>query len=181
MGIDPLQLDYTQTTDEIRALRDVRFRLLAFVPTVAAGAVALLSRSPKAGELVAVGLVGLVATIGIVVYESRNAALTAYAVRRAQAIEAQLGMACVGSRPGGFFNERPAAGLRGLGAVYGAAVGGWSYVVAWGALHAWHVGHAQRLGGIVGVAAALVVAASVERARPRGAKRTEVAAAPAAQ
>jgi hypothetical protein len=173
MGDDALQLDYTQTTEEIRALRDVRFRLLAFVPTVAAGAVGLLSQRPKAGELVAVGLVGLAATVGIVVYESRNAALTTYAVRRARMLEARLGI--------GLFTDRPAGRPRGLGAVYGAAVGGWSYVVAWGALHAWHVQHAQQLGGAVGAAAAVVVAWRIEAARPGSTERTGASPVPTAQ
>jgi len=66
------------------------------------------------------------------------------------------------SAPGGLYTERPghdvrvfglalAGHERGLAVVYGAALAGWSYLVAWGALRALDVGSAQKIGGIVGI------------------------------
>src|SRR5205809_514200 len=85
---DRLRLDYDQTTQLLRALMDVRFKLLGFVP--------------------------------------------------------------VGQH-------------RGLGLVYGAAISGWSYLVAWGALKALEVDDARKLGGAIGALAGIVVLAEVER------------------
>jgi hypothetical protein len=135
-----LRLDYGQTTGLLRDLNDVRFKLLAFVPTVSGAAVALLSRNPDTAELVGVGAIGLAATVGIVLYELANAQLYDYAAARAR----ELGL------PAAKHNS-------GLALVYGAAIGGWSYLLAWGALHAWGVDEAQRIGGLVGLVAAVGV------------------------
>jgi hypothetical protein len=75
MAGDPLErprLDDGQTIELLRALTDVRFELLAFVPTIAGTAIGLLARAPSAGALMGVGAVGMVATLGIVAYELRN-------------------------------------------------------------------------------------------------------------
>jgi len=165
-----LRLDYSQTTDLLRSLTDVRFKLLAFVPTISGAAVGLLSRSPGAAELLAVGALGLVATLGIVVYELANTQIYDYAVHRAQELETQLGFVSLFNPPGpgGLFRERPGRELRifrlaatghdrGLALVYSAAIGGWSYLVAWGALHALNVSNAQKTGGAIGAAAGLLV------------------------
>jgi|tagenome__1003787_1003787.scaffolds.fasta_scaffold20922645_3 hypothetical protein len=165
-----LELDYAQTTELLRGLTDARFKLLAFVPTVCGAAVAFLSRAPNAAELLAVGAIGLVATLGVVIYELRNTQVYDYALYRAQALEAQLQQVSIfdPARPGGLFSERPGRDLRlfglavaghdrGLALVYSAAIGGWSYLVAWGALHALGVGEPQKLGGAVGVLAGVAV------------------------
>jgi hypothetical protein len=161
---EPLRLDYDQTTDLVRSLTDVRFKLLAIVPTISGAAVAFLSRGRPAGELLAVGLLGLAATLGVVLYEVRNTQLYDYAIRRAKELEARLGAVSIydASGPGGLFTERPGRDIRvfglalagherGLAIVYGAALAGWGYLVAWGALRALDVGSAQKIGGIVGV------------------------------
>ncbi len=59
-----LRLDYDQATELIRALMDVRFKLLALVPTFAGAAVAFLGSHRAAAELLALGLLGLLATSG---------------------------------------------------------------------------------------------------------------------
>ena len=64
---DRLVLDYEQTTQYLRTLIDVRFRLLAFVPTVTGVAVAVIGRPRPASELLGVGVIGLLATLGIFV------------------------------------------------------------------------------------------------------------------
>jgi hypothetical protein len=135
-----LRLDYGQTTGLLRDLNDVRFKLLAFVPTVSGAAVGLLSRNPDTAMLIGVGAIGLAATIGIVLYELANAQLYDYAASRAQ----ELGLPAPKHH-------------RGLALVYGAAIGGWMYLLAWGALHSWDVGNAQKIGGVAGVVAAVAV------------------------
>src|SRR5262249_41108413 len=180
---DRLRLDYEQTTQLMRTLADIRFKLLAFVPTVSGAVVALFSRPRSAAELLAIGLLRLFATVGILLYELRNAQLLGAAVRRATAAERKLGLSPMldtdGPR-GGLFTERPRRMLtlfglvevrhaRGLGFVYGAALAGWTYLVVWGALRALDVGAARKIGGVAGLAVGLVVAAEVQRLGPRAA------------
>ena len=137
--------------------RTSRFKLLAIVPTISGAAVAFLSRGRSAGELLAVGLIGLVATLGVLLYEVRNTQLYDYAVQRAKELEARLGEVSIygSSGPGGLFTERPGRDIRvfglalagherGLAIVYGAAIAGWSYLVTWGALRALDVGAPRR-------------------------------------
>jgi hypothetical protein len=181
-GVELLRLDYGQTTDYLRTLSDTRFKLLAIVPTISGAAVAFLSRGRSAGELLAVGLIGLVATLGILLYEVRNTQLYDYAVHRAKELEGRLGEVSIygSSGPGGLFAERPGRDVRvfglalagherGLAIVYGAAIAGWSYLVAWGALHALDVGGAQKIGGIVGVVIGLLALVELLRIDARSA------------
>ena len=166
----------------MRGLTDVRFKLVAFVPTISGAAIAVLGHGRSTSELLAVGLLGLVATVGIVIFDLRNTQLLDYAVLRAQRLEERLGLASIfePGRPGGLFIERPGRDLRffglaavghdrGLALVYSAAIGGWCYVVAWGALRALDVGAARQLGGAVGVLGAVVVLLEFVRidGRPR--------------
>ena len=167
---DDLRLDYNETTDLMRGLTDVRFKLVAFVPTISGAAIAVLGHGRSTSELLAVGLLGLVATVGIVIFDLRNTQLLDYAVLRARSLEGQLGFVSIfePGRPGGFFTERPGRDLRffgvagvghdrGLALVYSAAIGGWCYIVAWGALRALGVGDARQLGGAIGLVGAFVV------------------------
>ncbi len=178
-GLSPterLRLDYQQTTDFLRSLTDVQFKLLALVPTLSGTAVALLGRSSSAVQLLALGVLGLTATVGILLYELRNSQLTDYAIRRAQRIEAALGLRSIrdGGASGGLFSDRPErtlriAGLaavnrdRGLALVYSAALAGWTYVVAWGFLRAVHAGNARSIGAAIGAAVGLLVLVEVTR------------------
>jgi len=180
---DRLRLDYEQTTQLMRALADIRFRLLAFVPTVAGATVALFSRPRSAAELLAIGLLGLFATIGILLYELRNSQIFDAVVHRATALERRLElspMLDVEGPRGGLFTERPSRMLtlfgmvevrhaRGLGFVYGAALAGWTYLVVWGGLRALDVGAARKIGGLAGIVVGLLVAAEVERIGRRAA------------
>ena len=166
---DQLSADYEQTTNLLRMLTDVRFKLLAFVPTISGAAIAVLGHGRSTAELLAVGLLGLMATLGVVVYELRNTQLYDYAVYRAKELERRLGSVSVfdETRAGGLFSERPGRNLRifglaavghdrGLSLVYGAAIGGWSYIVAWGALRGLGAGEARKLGGAIGVVVGLL-------------------------
>lgn len=184
-----LSTDYEQTTSLLRTLTDVRFKLLAFVPTISGAAVAVLGHGRSTGELLAVGLLGLTATLGVVVYELRNTQLYDYAVHRAKELERRLEHVSVfdETATGGLFSERPGRSIRifglatvghdrGLSLVYGAAVGAWSYVVAWGALRALGAGDARQFGGAIGAVVGLLTL--VEFLRIDG--RPDKAGAPAA-
>jgi hypothetical protein len=171
-----LRLDYEQTTQLLRTLVDVRFKLLAFVPTITGAAVGLIGQPRPAAELLGVGMLGLVATLGILVYELRNTQLHDALVHRAAELERQLGLRSVlgSSGPGGLFAELPGRTVRllgvfpisqdrGLALVYSAALGGWTYLAAWGALGAVELGDARALGAAIGVAAGILVLVEVER------------------
>jgi hypothetical protein len=189
---DDLRLDYNQTTDLMRGLTDVRFKLVAFVPTISGAAIAVLGHGHSTPELLAVGLLGLVATVGIVIFDLRNTQLLDYAVLRAKSLEEQLGFVSIfePGRPGGLFSERPGRDLRifglagvghdrGLALVYSAAIGGWCYIVAWGALRALDVGDARQLGGVIGVVGAIVVLIEFLRIDGRPDKHAPLAERPA--
>jgi len=164
-----LQADYQQTTDLLRTLTDVRFKLLALVPTLSGAAVAVLGHPSSAAELIAVGLLGLTATLGVLLYELRNSRLSDYALRRAQSIEAELGL--------GLYREAPVTRDRALSLVYSAALAGWSYLTSWGALHAVHVERARSLGGVIAVGLGLLVLVELTRVQePNGRRRLEVQA-----
>lgn len=89
---DKLKLDYEQTCQQIRAFTDIRFKLLAFVPTLTAAAVALLGNVTDPWRVLAVGLLGLSVTLGIAFYEMRNIVLYRAAIDRAKRLEASLGL-----------------------------------------------------------------------------------------
>jgi hypothetical protein len=183
-----LRVDYDQTTEMIRALMDVRFKLLAVVPTIAGAAVAFLGSRESAPELLGVGLLGLVATAGILLYDLQNTEVFDAMVRHAQALERLLGIQPPegASRQDGAlsqFGPRAHGRLfgivsigqdRALALVYGAALGGWSYLVVWGALRALDVAGARTVGAVVGAIATVLVIFEVERfgteaAKPRSA------------
>jgi hypothetical protein len=143
-----LRLDYERTTRLLTSLTDIRFRLLAFVTAFAGASIGLFGRNRPAAELLAVGLLGLTATLAIYLYELRNAQLYAAASERARALERQLGL------PDAFVVEQ-GGGL--LALVYGAALAGWSYLVSWGLLHAFDLGDAREIGLAVGAAVGLLI------------------------
>jgi hypothetical protein len=176
---DRLRLDYGETTQLLRSLTDVRFKLLAFVPTIAGAAVAFVGHPQPAAGLLAVGALGLVATVGVLLYELRNSQIHDEALRRAAVLEQRLGLRSSADpeRPGGLYSERPAADLdvlgvtvsrdRALAFVYGAALAGWTYLTAWGALKALHVHKARTLGGVIAIVVAVLVIGVLEQVRPR--------------
>jgi hypothetical protein len=150
---DRLRLDYEQTTQLLRSLTDIRFRMLAVVPTFAGASVGFFGRSRPAAELLGVGVLGLVATLGIFSYERRNTVLYAAAAERARELEQRLELA------GGLLDTHD----RGLALVYGAALAGWSYLVAWGLLRAIGVGNAREAGLAIGAAVGVLILAEAKR------------------
>ena len=103
--------------------------------------------------------------MGVLVYEIRNTQGYDYALRRAQELEARLGLVSISrdGGSGGLHTERPGRQDGGLALVYGAALAGWTYLVAWGALRALGVGNAKEAGGAVGLAVGILVAVELLR------------------
>jgi len=169
---EKLRLDYDTTVRVALAFADVRFRLLGLVPTISGAAIAIVSRGrPTAAELMALGTVGLVATLGLLVYELRNTQLYDAALARAGTLEGLLGLeggGLVGGRPKDGFRLFGAFDIshdRALGLVYAAALGGWAYLVVWGFAAAVHLTHPKAWGGGAGIVVGLIVLADLTRLR----------------
>jgi hypothetical protein len=170
LSTDPLRLEYDQTLQLVRSLTEVRFKLLAFVPTIAGFGVGFFGKPRPAAQLLAVGLIGLAATLGIFIYELRNSHIYAAAVRRAGEIEQTLGMSAGPSsllaerqqRTARLFGLLAAWQNRGVALVYGAALAGWMYLVAWGALRALDVSNARNTGAVIAVVLGVLVILDVE-------------------
>jgi hypothetical protein len=180
---DLVRLDYEQTTQLVRVLTEIRFKLLAFVPTIAGAAVAFLSDPGSASHLLALGLLGLAATLGIFLYELRNSQVYDAAIHRATVLERRLGIRSIvdETHVGGIFSERPRRSTtllgpasawhdRGLALVYAAALAGWTYLVGWGALAVAGLSGARNVGALLGAAAAVVVLYAVDRLGRRAEK-----------
>jgi len=154
-GDDRLRLDYEQTTQLLRTLTDIRFKLIAFVPTFAGASVGFFAHPRPAVELLAIGVLGLVATLGIFLYELRNSQIYATAARRAKDLERQLQLSGSGLD----------AHDRGLSLVYGAALAGWSYIVSWGLLREIGLDGARGIGLAIGGAVGALVVVESNRLR----------------
>ncbi len=189
---DRLRLDYEQTTGQINALTDVRFKLLGFIFTIATAAVAIVGAHPSTGALMGVGLLGLVATTGILLYELGNTQTLNAALFRAQLLERVLGLrgphgqtspAQVPGEPAEqhrLFGTVPVSQDQAVGLVYGAALGGWGYLFVWGALHGLHVSGARAIGGVIGAFWIVVVVREVARVSSETKKTAERLASDAA-
>ena len=182
---DRLRLDYDQTTAQISALTDVRFKLLGIVPTFAAAAVGLAGAHPSTGGLIGLGLLGLVATVGILLYELRNTETLAAALYHARDLGRMLELRAPDGRDGPegviglsehqhrLFGTLPIGQDHALGLVYGAALGGWSYLLVWGVLRGLHVGGARGIAGAIGACCAVAVVFEVGRISGEATKAAE--------
>jgi hypothetical protein len=135
--------DYEQTTQVIRLLTDTRFKLLAIVPVVTGFAVTLMTGAgADRGAQLAVGLLGALVTLGILLYDLRNSQLYDAAIHRAKRLEELLDfpVASNGRVSGGLYSERPSASEhlllifrikhdRGLALVYSASLAAWCYLI----------------------------------------------------
>jgi len=164
---DRLRLEYDRAVALFANLTDIRFKLLALVPTLSGAAVGLLHAGEAPVELLAVGLLGLSATLGVLVYELRNSEIRRAAGARIGAVEsAVIGRPLIENRALGaarLFGAIPLEQSIGLALVYGAAIAGWAYLVSWGALAAAHAGHSREIGVVIGGAVGLVVLFEVLR------------------
>jgi hypothetical protein len=166
-----LRLEYDNGSELLRALTETRFRLLALVPTVAGAVVALLNGHPSSVELLAIGLLGLCASLGVLLYEVRNGEIQRAVAQRVAEAERVLlphGPLVVAARSRllGFV---PVSRTGAVALVYGAALGGWGYLVSWGALRGLGATGAARPGGLaIGAAFGVVVAFEVVRLERAG-------------
>jgi hypothetical protein len=161
-GDELLRLEYESASRLLEALTEIRFKLLALVPALTGAVVALVSAGRTGVELLAIGGLGLAATSGVLAYELRNGELRRRATQRINELEAKLfaGGPLLGTagRTPKLFGVIPASHRLGVGLVYGAALGGWVYLVVWGALVAAGAArHSPAWGLAVGVVAALGV------------------------
>ena len=162
-----LRLEYESASRLLGQLTEIRFKLLALVPTLSGAVLALVSSGRSGVELLAIGALGLTATSGVLVYELRNGELRRRATDRVNELERSLfaNGPLVGGEDGRhpkLFGVIPASHRLGVGLVYGAALGGWVYLVVWGALAA--VGaraHSQGIGAAVGAVVALAIVRQV--------------------
>jgi hypothetical protein len=157
-----LRLEYEHASRLLGDLTEIRFKLLALVPTLTGAVVALVSHGRTGFELLAIGALGLTVTSGVLTYELRNGELRRRVSRRLHRIETSLFAdgPLAGGRGGRtprLFGLIPASHRLGVGLVYGSALGGWVYLLAWGALLAAGAGHAQAVGLAIGVVAAFGV------------------------
>jgi hypothetical protein len=142
---ETLRLDYEQTSQYLQMLTNLRFLPLTVLPGAAAAAVTVLTTSKKPEAGLAVGLVGMLASIGIILFDLHNTALRDAAVRRAQRIEISLGLPPFAKeKAGGLYNERPDSlevfadrrlmksrtlTVMAVAVVYGVAIGAWAHVL----------------------------------------------------
>lgn len=139
-----LKLDYEQTMATYRQFADIRFKLLAFVPALSAAAVGLLTAATAGGwTTAAVGVVGFVVALGIVVYDQRNTQFYNGAISRAQHLERLLDLAAFeGDLAPGLFGSRKSHRTRhflglevshglGLALVYSAVLGAWAFAATY--------------------------------------------------
>jgi len=147
---EKLKLDYERVNDYWKTLADIRFRLLAIVPALGgAGLGATLAAKLAGAQLFAVGLLGFLATFGIIMYDQRNSQLYNDATARAKWLERQLGFKPHAqevwkAEVGGLFTQRPGRSLRmfgitlwhdrALSIIYGASLAAWAFLAVRGVL-----------------------------------------------
>jgi hypothetical protein len=167
-----LRLEYESASRLLGGFTEIRFKLLALVPSLTGAVVALISPGRGGVEILAIGALGLTATSGVLAYELRNGELRRRATERVIQLESMLfsGGPLLGEgRTPKLFGLFPASHRLGVGLVYGAALGGWVYLVVWGALVAAGAHeHSQAIGVAVGAVAALAIVREIVVAqRPR--------------
>jgi hypothetical protein len=136
------RLDYEQTLGAWRLLTEIRFKLLALVPTVAGTAVGLLSTSELGRtEEAVLSLLGFVVTVGIVFYDQRNNQLYNAVIGRAAFLEGVLKLKVAPEdkpHQGGLMRSRPEDPRhlfgrlamrhdRALALIYGSVLGSWMF------------------------------------------------------
>jgi hypothetical protein len=135
---DPAAIDYQWTNEQIKLLTDIRFKLLALVPPFVTVAVTLLSAqvagSTSPVAMLFIGLLGLAATFGIVLYDLRNSQLYDALIHRAALLERKLGIETLSFHPGVDQNDA-------RGGVHALRPRGWLMVFGFPITH----GHALSL------------------------------------
>jgi len=133
---EALLKEYGEVSSNFRLLTDIRFKLLALLPIASAAAAAFKGDSPGFGTFV-LSLFGLVATIGLVTYNTRNDQLYDELIGRAASIERSLGLAdgAFANRPRPWFTIRflgfnwKVDHRTGVGTIYAASVALWLFLL----------------------------------------------------
>ena len=143
--IDQLKLDYQQTNMYITMLANGRLLPLTLLPALTGAAIAILTRFDNPRTVIALGLVGLFVSFGLILHDIHSAAQHSAAVYRAESIERLLKLpAFKDKKEGGLFNETPKhivltqpesskkpMRLRHrnfISLIYGVVIGGWVHV-----------------------------------------------------
>jgi hypothetical protein len=161
------KFNYVETLNTWRMLADIRFKLLALVPTLSSIGIGLLSQDLTNGHVpsesvFAIGILGFLVTLGVVIYDQRNSQASNAAYFLAKDLEELLGLP-----KGGHLQQRPARELRlfgiltmwhdrGLALIYGTVLGAWLFPVIFSALSMLGV---QQVGPLSTLSAALYVSA----------------------
>jgi hypothetical protein len=132
------QLDYEQTLETYRQLTEIRFKLLAYVPTLTGAAVALMTKARHLDgwSRASFAAYGFLATLGVLLYERRNTQLYDVSIDRAKHLETHPLLAHEGDL--GLFGSRdspprrrlwalPVAHGLGLALVYAPTLGAWGF------------------------------------------------------
>lgn len=100
---DLMRFDYERTADYLLHLSDVRFKLLGFLPVITAVGLAVAETGliEEQDFRLALGLLGLVATCGLTIYDQRNTQIYDRLIVRLKFLERQLGLEALGSARGG--------------------------------------------------------------------------------
>lgn len=141
---EKIRLDYERTAQYFFHLADMRFRLLALLPIVSGTALAIVPAHFQPLETLALGILGLVVTIGVLLYDQRNSQIYNSLVGRLNLIEESLRLPAMReNKPvGGAFLDRPGKDRRrklfgvtganhglGLDLIYSASVAAWLFVI----------------------------------------------------
>jgi hypothetical protein len=128
-----LRILYGEVCNTWRALLDVRFKLLGLVPFVTVAVLVVLLPDSGSATLLeswsaaVICLLGLVVTLGLLIYEIRNSELYDDLVSRGRRIEAELGIH-TGIFRGRRMPKRPIVHHgTAIFLIYLAALAGWAY------------------------------------------------------
>jgi hypothetical protein len=163
---DNLRTEYEQVNQNFRALADIRFKLVALVPTIGGVTAYLLAglaqKQPDHALVLAISIFGLLATLGITFYDQRNSHLYNALSDRAKALEQALQL------HDGQFSTRPQRTRRllffrvghdpALALIYAPVLGAWFFpvVVSGASIFGYSVAHARTCGFLAaGLATAL--------------------------
>jgi hypothetical protein len=126
---EALLAEYSEVNSNYRALADIRFKLLGLLPIATGAGVVLFARDSLQPVSLPIGILGLLVSLGIFIYDRRNTQLYFALGDRAKAIEKELGL------PDGQFTSRPKPELGflrhgvGSGLIYVSVFSGWTYII----------------------------------------------------
>lgn len=129
--------DYESIVASYRQLAEIRFKLLALLPSISGLAVGVISFDLAAFQQTPlprflIGLLGFAVTLGLVIYDKRNSELYFGLSRQAEKLEEEIGATQFKNRPAGdlrFFNLFGINHGPGLSLIYGAVLGAWLFPI----------------------------------------------------